>query len=86
MNLEIDDDIVNKIIVAEMKKDFISQQEQIVELLSSGKPLEDYQIEDLWNFRDTAAGIATVLKYYMYRPDAEKFISDNTVPIGRYHG
>jgi hypothetical protein len=86
MKFEIDDDMVHKIVVAELKKDFISKQEDIARLVYRGKPLEDYEVQDLWDFRETAAGLATVLKYYMYLPDAEGFIRDNTVPCGIYNG
>jgi hypothetical protein len=77
MKFEIDDTILDKLIVDTLKKDYISQQNDIARLLSKGdnRPFEK---EDLWMHKETAEGIAIVLRYYMYRPDADAFIKENT--------
>jgi len=79
MQIEIDDTIADTIIVEALKKDFIGQQNDISRLLSKSKPLERYEQEDLWNFKEVSDALATILRYYMYRPDADKFISENSV-------
>ena len=77
MKFEIDTAMVDKIIVDTLKQDYISQQNDIDRLLSKGE-LRDFEREDLWMHRETAEGIAIVLRYYMYRPDADAFIKENT--------
>ena len=78
MKFEIDTAMVDKIIVDTLKQDYISQQNDIDRLLSKGE-LRDFEREDLWMHRETAEGIAIVLRYYMYRPDADAFIAEHTV-------
>jgi hypothetical protein len=80
MQFEIDDTLLDKLIVDTLKRDYISQQEDINRLLTKTEPLRDFEREDLWMHRETAEGIAIVLRYYMYRPDADAFINQNTYP------
>ena len=77
MQIEIDDMLMDKFIVDTLKRDFIRQQEDITRLLSKGE-LRDFEIEDLWMHKETAEGIAVVLRYYMYRPDADAFIAGHS--------
>ena len=77
MKIEIDIDVADKIIVETLKEDFINQQNDINRLLSKGE-LRDFEREDLWMHKETAEGIAIVLRYYMYRPEADAFIKENT--------
>ena len=78
MKFEIDDDLVQKIVVSELKRDFIYQQEDIARLLSKSKPLAPYEQEDLWMHKEVGDALAIVLRYYMYRPDADEFIKENS--------
>ena len=78
MKFEIDNEMVDKIIVDTLKQDYISQQNDITRLLNKGK-LWSFEKEDLWMHKETAEGIAIVLRYYMYRPEADAFIKKNTV-------
>ena len=78
MQIEVDDMLLDKLIVDTLKKDYISQQEDINRLLSKGE-LRDFEREDLWMHKETAEGIAIVLRYYMYRPDADAFIAENEI-------
>lgn len=77
MKFEIGIEFTHKIIVETLKEDYISQQNDIKRLLSKGY-LQDFEIEDLWMHKETAEGIAIVLRYYMYRPDADAFIKENS--------
>jgi hypothetical protein len=77
MKIEIDIDVADKIIVETLKEDYISQQRDINRLLSKAEPLRDFEVEDLWMHKETAEGIAIVLRYYMYRPDADAFIAEH---------
>jgi hypothetical protein len=80
MKIEIDIDVADKIIVETLKEDFISQQNDIARLLCKADPLREFEVEDLWMHRETAEGIAIVLRYYMYRPDADAFIKEHSYP------
>ena len=80
MKIEIDIDVADKIIVETLKEDFISQQNDIARLLCKADPLRDFEVEDLWMHKETAEGIAIVLRYYMYRPDADAFIKEHSYP------
>ena len=77
MKIEIDIDVADKIIVGTLKEDFINQQNDINRLLSKGE-LRDFEREDLWMHKETAEGIAIVLRYYMYRPEADAFIKEHS--------
>jgi hypothetical protein len=79
MKLEIDDDIVSKIILTELKKDYIAAQEEIRRLKQCPGPLKQYEYEDMFNAFDVSEAIETILKYYMYRPEAEEFIAQHSV-------
>jgi hypothetical protein len=79
MKLEIDDEMVTKIILTELKKDYISQQEEIRRLKQCPGPLKQFEYEDMFNAFDLSEAIETVLKYYMYRPEAEEFIAQHSV-------
>ena len=78
MQIEIDDAFLDKFIVDSLKRDYVRLQNDISYLLSKTSALLDHEKADLWNFKETAEGIATVLRYYMYRPDADAFIEENT--------
>ena len=80
MQIEIDDTLLDKLIVDTLKRDYISQQNDIAQLLSKADPLRDFEVEDLWMHKETAEGIAIVLRYYMYRPDADAFIKEHSYP------
>lgn len=84
MNLEIDDDLVNKIIVEDLKKVYISCQEEIARLVKMSIPLENYQYQDVYDNEEVSNALARVLQYYMYRPDADKFIKENRYRKGHY--
>ena len=78
MQIEIDDTLLDKLIVDTLKRDYISQQNDIARLLSKGD-IRPFEKEDLWMHKETAEGIAIVLRYYMYRPDADAFIKEHTL-------
>jgi len=78
MKFEIEVDVVDKIIVETLKEDFINQQTDINRLLNKKNPLEKYEQEDLWNFKEVSNALEVLLRYYMYRGDADKFISENS--------
>jgi hypothetical protein len=80
MKIEIDDELATKIIVEDLKRSFIQQQEDISRLLNKGVPLRIHEQQDLWDFKDTSEAIAKVLQYYMYRPEADAFIKEHKVP------
>lgn len=80
MKIEIDIDVADKLIVETLKQDYISQQNDIARLMSKADPLRDFEVEDLWMHKETAEGIAIVLRYYMYRPDADAFIKEHSYP------
>jgi len=84
MKIEIDIEFVDKIVIETMKKDYISQQEDIARLLSKTEPLRAFQVEDLWMHREVAQAIEVILRYYMYRPDADAWIEEHKVPCGHY--
>jgi len=77
MQIEIDDVLMDKLVVDTLKQDYIRQQEDINRLLSKGE-LRDFEREDLWMHKETAEALETLLKYYIYRPDAENFIRENS--------
>jgi hypothetical protein len=79
MKLEIDNDIVSKIIVNELKNDYIAQQNQIRRLKECPGPLKQYQYEDMFDAMDLSEALETLLKYYIYRPDAEKWIREHSL-------
>jgi len=74
MKLEIDIDVVDKIIVKTMKEDFISQQNDIARLLRKGN-LRDFEQEDLWMHKEVSDALEVILRYYMYRGDADAWIA-----------
>ena len=84
MNLEIDDELVSKIIVEDLKKAYISCQEEIARLVSKSSPLEDYEYQDVYDNEETSNALAKVLQYYMYRPYADEFIKENRYRKGHY--
>ena len=85
MKFEIDDDMVDKIVLETLKQDYVRQQEDITRLLSKTEPLKAFQCEDLWMYREVAEAIERLLRYYMYRPDADAWIEKHKVPCGHYH-
>lgn len=76
MKLEIEIDVVDKIIVETMKEDFISQQNDIARLLNKGN-LRDFEQEDLWMHKETSDALEVILRYYMYRGDADAWIAEH---------
>jgi hypothetical protein len=80
MKLEIDIDVVDKIIVETMKKDFISQQNDISRLLSKTGGLRDFEREDLWMHKEVSDALEVLLRYYMYRGDADAWITEHKLP------
>ena len=85
MKLEIDIDVVDQIMVGTLKEDYISQQNDIGRLLSKEVPLRAFEVEDLWMHRETSNALEVLLRYYMYRGDADEFIAKHKVPCGHYH-
>jgi len=79
MKLDIDESVFYKIIIDLLKKDYISQQNEIKRLLGKERSLQDHEREDLWMHKETAEGLAIVLKYYMYIGDAEAFINEHKI-------
>jgi len=79
MKFEIDDDIVDKMVLKTLKDDYISQQTEIRRLKDCPGPLKDYQYEDMHNAFELSDALEVILKYYIYRPEAEKFIRDHSV-------
>jgi len=79
MKFEIDDDIVDKMVLKTLKEDYISQQTEIRRLKDCPGPLKDYQYEDMHNAFELSDALEVILKYYIYRPEAEKFIRDHSV-------
>ena len=76
MKIEIDIDVADKIIVETLKEDFISQQNDIARLLSKGN-LRDFEQEDLWMHKETSDALEVILRYYMYRGDADAWIAEH---------
>lgn len=79
MKFEIDDDIVDKMVVSTLKQDYINQQTEIRRLKNCPGPLKAYEYEDMHNAFELSDALEVVLKYYIYRPEAEKFIRENSV-------
>jgi hypothetical protein len=76
MKIEIDIDVADKIIVETLKEDFRSQQNDIARLLCKGN-LRDFEQEDLWMHKETSDALEVILRYYMYRPDADAWIAEH---------
>jgi len=85
MQIEIDDVLMDKLIVDTLKRDYISQRDSIARLLSKTEPLRAFQVEDLWMHREVAQAIEVILRYYMYRLDADAWIEKHKMPCGNYH-
>ena len=79
MKFEIDDDIVSKIVVNELKRDYISQQDEIRRLKKCPGPLKQYQYEDLFHAMEISEALEVILQYYIYRPEAQEFIREHSV-------
>ena len=79
MKFEIDNEIVDKIVVETLKEDYIRQQVEIRRLKECPGPLKQYQYEDMFDAMELSEALEKILKYYIYRPDAEKFIREHTV-------
>jgi hypothetical protein len=75
MKVEIDIDIVDKIIVRTLKDDFISQQNDISRLLNKTEALRNFEQEDLWMHKEVSDAVEVLLRYYMYRGDADTWIA-----------
>lgn len=85
MKIEIDVNVIDQIVVGTLKEDYIAQQNDITRLLSKTEPLKAFQCEDLWMYREVAEAIEVLLRYYMYRGDADAWIEKHKVPHGQYH-
>jgi len=79
MKFEIDDDIVDKMVLKTLKDDYISQQTEIRRLKNCPGPLKAYEYEDMHNAFELSDALEVLLKYYIYRPEAETFIRENSV-------
>jgi hypothetical protein len=79
MKFDIDDDIVQKIVVRELKKDYISQQDEIRRLKECPGPLKQYEYEDMFHAMELSEALEALLLYYIYRPEAQEFIKKHTV-------
>lgn len=79
MKFDIDDDIVQKIVVDELKKDYISQQVEIRRLKECPGPLKQYEYEDMFHAMELSEALEVLLLYYIYRPEAQAFIKKHTV-------
>jgi len=79
MKFDIDDDIVQKIVVRELKKDYISQQDEIRRLKECPGPLKQYEYEDMFHAMELSEALEVLLLYYIYRPEAQAFIKKHTV-------
>lgn len=79
MKFEIDDDIVDKMVIKTLKDDYISQQSEIRRLKNCPGPLKAYEYEDMHNAFELSDALEVLLKYYIYRPDAEAWIRENSV-------
>lgn len=84
MKLELEIDVVDQIIVGTLKEDYISQQNDITRLLSKGD-LRAFEVEDLWSHKEISDAIEVLLRYYVYRGDADAWIAEHKVPCGHYH-
>jgi len=85
MKFELDETMVDKIVLEVLQQDYIRSQEDITRLLSKTEPLKAFQCEDLWMHKEVSEAIERLLRYYMYRPDADIWISKHKVPCGNYH-
>lgn len=85
MKLEIEVDVVEQIVVGTLKEDYIAQQNDIERLLSKEVPLRPFEVEDLWMHREVSNALEVLLRYYMYRPDADAWIAEHSIPCGNYH-
>lgn len=79
MKLDIDDEIVDKIVVNTLKDDYISQQTEIRRLKNCPGPLKAYEYEDMHNAFELSDALEVLLKYYIYRPEAEAWIREHSV-------
>lgn len=79
MKLDIDNEIVDKIVVNTLKDDYISQQTEIRRLKNCPGPLKAYEYEDMHNAFELSDALEVLLKYYIYRPDAEAWIREHSV-------
>jgi len=84
MKIEVDDSFVNNLIVEDLKKSYISCQEEVARLAKKEKPLEDYEYQDIYDSEETSNALARVLRYYMYRPDADAFIRTHRFRQGHF--
>jgi hypothetical protein len=84
MQIDVDDSFVDKLIVEDLKKSYISCQEEVARLAKKTEPLENYEYQDIYDSEEVSNAIARVLQYYMYRPDADAFISKNRFRQGHF--
>ena len=79
MKFEIDDDIVDKMVLKTLKDDYISQQTEIRRIKNCPGPLKAFEYEDMANAFELSEAFEVILKYYIYRPDAEAWIREHSV-------
>jgi hypothetical protein len=84
MQIEVDDSFVDKLIVDDLKKSYISCQEEVARLVNKTTPLEGYEYQDIYDSEEVANALARVLQYYMYRPDADAFIREHRFRKGHF--
>ena len=79
MKFEIDNDIVDKMVLKTLKEDYISQQTESRRLKTCPGPLKAFEYEDMANAFELSEAFEVILKYYIYRPDAEAWIREHSV-------
>ena len=77
MQIEIPDHMLDDLVVENLKSSYINLQQDIARLVTSTEPLQGYEYQDLLDHKETSDGLEIVLKYFMWRPEAEKFILEN---------
>jgi hypothetical protein len=77
MQIEIPDHMLDDLVVENLKSSYINVQQDIARLITSQRPLQGYEYQDLMDHKETSHGLEIVLKYFMWRPEAEKFILKN---------
>ena len=74
VKIELDFDQTQEVVVETLKNDYTSILKDYEELKNLEYPLEQYQKDDMEDFRRYLEAIETLLKYYMYIGDAEEFL------------
>jgi hypothetical protein len=77
MQIEIPDHMLDDLVLESLKSSYINLQQDIARLVTSQKPLQGYEYQDLMDHKETSDGLEIVLKYFMWLPNAEEFILKN---------